>query len=81
MNLKEKFDLSKLSLDEIAKSIGKGKSKVCAVINGEYKSAKSELYQKAIENIIDEKISKNALNFDSGVWLSDMQKVIKREFL
>ncbi|MDY6119991.1 MAG: AAA family ATPase [Campylobacter sputorum] len=79
MRLKEKFEQSGLTLDQISSEIGKGKGLVCGIINGDYNSAKKELYELKIEAILDKKIAQDNLNRAySDVWLSDMQRVVGR---
>lgn len=79
MNLKEKFALSGLTLDQISNEIKKGRSLVCGVINGDYNSAKKDLYELKIEAILDEKIAQDSLNMAyKDAWLSDTQRVVKK---
>lgn len=79
MSLKEKFEQSGLTLDQISSEIGKGKGLVCGIINGEYNSAKKELYELKIEAILDKKIAQDNLNGAyNDIWFSELQRIVKR---
>jgi len=81
VELKEKFELSGLTLKEVAQRLGKSVSTVSDVINGNYNTGKAELYRVAIEKICDEKISELAqLKIGANTneaWLSLAQLKIK----
>jgi DNA transposition AAA+ family ATPase len=78
VELKEKFELSGLTLKDVAAKLGKSISTVSDVINGNYNTGKSELYRVAIEKICDEKISKLAQSNNANeAWLSLAQLKIK----